>query len=243
MAISHMVTGRCCHHPAISIYLALSQTCSPDRLELHLSGLGGLGLGLGLDLGLGPGPERPVTLCSCRRGGGLTDRERNRRLLLPTAGTRMRAGKLAFPLKSKTRFALPVQRRANTSKVAVSQRRMTLSASPGLALAATLAPLLRPAAILQMAIKMHEVCWRGAQPLNWQKQNLRGRNKQVERATELIPRGAPRALQTRRQRLLCCVSEKGGSASCYLCYQLNIRRGAALLQLQFDSHELRCAAA
>lgn len=61
MAISHMVTGRCCHHPAISIYLALSQTCSPDRLELHLSGLWGGG-GLGLDLGLGPGPRRPVTL-------------------------------------------------------------------------------------------------------------------------------------------------------------------------------------
>lgn len=232
MAISHMVTGRCCHDPAISIYLALSQTCSPDRLELHLSGLGG-----GLGPGLGPGPRRPVTLCSCRRGGGLTDGEGNRPLPLPTAG------KLAFSLKSKTSFAPTVQRRANTSKVAVSQRRMTLSASPGLALAATLAPLLRPAAILQMAIKMHEVCWRGAQPLNWQKQNLRGRNKQVERATELIPRGAPRALQTRRQRLLCCLSEKGGSASCYLCYQLNIRRGAALLQLQFDSHELRCAAA
>lgn len=121
MAISHMVTGRRCHHPAISIYLALSQTCSPDTLELHLSGLGGgLGLGLGLDPGLGlgldpgpglgldpgpgPGPRRPVTLCSCRRGGGLTDRERNRPLPLPAAGTRLRAGKLAFPLKSKTRF-------------------------------------------------------------------------------------------------------------------------------------------
>lgn len=69
--------------------------------------------------------------------------------------------------------SLPVQRRANTSKVTASQMRVTLSWSPGLALSTLRAPLLRPAAILQMAIKMHEVCWRRAQPLSWEKQNLR----------------------------------------------------------------------
>lgn len=168
----------------------------------------------------------------------------------------MCAGKLAFSLKSKTSFALPVQRRANTSKVAVSQRRMTLSASPGLALAATRAPLLRPAAILQMAIKMHEVCWRGAQPLNWQKQNLRGRNKQVERATELIPRGARERfrragsassaafLRREEAHLVICVisSTYGAELRCFSCSLTLMSCAAPLLEDHFKEAKVQMAA-
>lgn len=121
---------------------------------------------------------------------------------------------------------------------------LTRSPSPRLAVFTTRAPLLRPVGILQMAIKMHEVCWNRGEELSHlsrkNKTSEREKKKQVECVAKLILQGLRRELQTSAAplRLLVCTSENWGCASCYPSYQLKISHLVMPHKLAFDCQEL-----
>lgn len=134
------------------------------------------------------------------------------------------------------------QRHANTQPV--KWVKLTSSPSLGLAVFTKWAPLLRPVGILQMAIKMHEVCWNRGEELS----HLSRKNKTSERkkksgrvcVAKLILQGLRRELQMSAAplRLLVCTSENWGCASCYPSYQLKISHLDMLRKLPFDCQEL-----
>lgn len=136
------------------------------------------------------------------------------------------------------------QRHANTQPV--KWVKLTSSPSLGLAVFTKWAPLLRPVGILQMAIKMHEVCWNRGEQLSHlsrtTKQNLREKKQKSGRVcvAKLILQGLRRELQMSAAplRLLVCTSENWGCASCYLSYQLKISHLGILRKLPFDCQEL-----
>lgn len=106
------------------------------------------------------------------------------------------------------------------------------------AICTTKAPSLWPIGILQMAIKMHEAHLRRTYLLRGKNKKLREEEKQVASVAKLTLQG-PRELQmcAGPPWLSMCTSENQGCASCYLPYQLKMRRVVVPRSLPFGCQE------